>query len=138
LLQTGGAAKAEIGLYLQGAWTWLRTGSSLEPGVFHHVVGTYDLNDGLHIYFDGEPDDGEGSAGAKPGKIDETPDEGIVVGHNYGLGGRWWDGEIDDVVIYNRALSADEVAQLFESPPVSAAVEPGDKLAATWGWMKNY
>lgn len=69
LLQTGGAAKAEIGLYLLGAWTWLRTGNSLEKGVFHHVVGTYDLEDGLHIYFDGELNDGEGSVGAKPGEI---------------------------------------------------------------------
>jgi len=138
LLQTGGVAKAEIGLHLGGAWTWLRTGKSLEAGVFHHVVGTYDLNNGLHIYFDGEPDDGEGSAGAKAGEIDETPDEAIVIGHNYSHAGRWWDGVIDEVVIYNRALSADEVAQLFESPPVSAGVEPGGKLAATWGWIRSY
>ena len=138
LLQTGGAAKAEIDLYLGGAWTWLRTGNSLEPDVFHHVVGTYNLDDGLHIYFDGELDDGEGSAGAKPGQIDETPDEGVVIGHNYSLAGRFWDGVIDEVVIYNRALSADEVAQLFLAPPVSAPVEPGGKLATTWGSIRDY
>jgi len=135
LLQTGGDSKAEVGLYLQGAWTWLRTTSSLEPGVFHHVVGTYDQDNGLHIYFDGKLDDGDGSAGAKAGAIDETPNEGIVIGHNYGLAGRFWDGDIDEVVIYNRALSADEVAELFVNPP-SAAVEPQNKLASTWAWLK--
>jgi hypothetical protein len=138
LLQTGGAAKAEIGVHLLGAWTWLRTGDSLEKGVFHHVVGTYDLENGLHIYFDGKLNDGEGSAGVKTGKIDETPDEAIVIGHNYSHAGRWWDGVIDEVVIYNRALSADEVAELFASSLSELmAVEPEDKLAATWGRMKS-
>jgi hypothetical protein len=137
LLQTGGASKAEVGLYLQGAWTWLRTGNSLEPGVFHHVVGTYDLENGLHLYFDGVLDDGEGSAGAKAGEIDAVPDEGVVIGHNYSMADRWWDGEIDEVVIYNRALSADEVAELFaDSLSSTMAVEPEDKLAATWGRIK--
>ncbi|MFQ6039766.1 MAG: LamG domain-containing protein [Candidatus Poribacteria bacterium] len=138
LLQTGGAAKAEIGLYLSGAWTWLRTSSSLEPKAFHHVVGTYDQKNGLHIYFDGAIDDGEGSAGAKAGPIDETPDEGVVIGHNYNFAGRWWDGIIDEVVIYNRALSEDEVKELFLAPPVSAAVRAMGKLATTWGHLKNY
>jgi len=137
LLHTGGAAKAEIGLYFQGAWTYLRTADSLEPKVFHHVAGTYDQVNGLHIYFDGKLNDGAGSAGAKPGKIDEAPEEGVVVGHNYGLAGRWWDGIIDEVVIYNRVLSEDEIAELFKAPPVSIAVEPGDKLAITWGEAKT-
>ena len=137
LMQTGGASKAEIGLYLGGAWTWLRSTDSLEPNVFHHVVGVYDLKDGLHIYFDGKLNDGEGSAGAKPAKIDETTDEGIFIGHNYSLAGRFWDGIIDEVAIYNRALSAAEVEQLFKAPPVSSAVDSSGKLAVTWGKMKN-
>ncbi len=137
LMQTGGASKAEVGFWLGGAWIWLRSSASLEPKVFHQVVGVYDLTNGLHIYFDGELNDGEGSAGAKPAKIDENPEEGVVVGHNYGLAGRFWDGIIDEVAIYNRALSADEVAQLFIAPPVSSAVESSGKLAVTWGKMKN-
>jgi hypothetical protein len=137
LLQTGGASKAEIGLFLGGAWTWLRTGNSLEPDVFHHIVGVYDLDNGLHIYFDGELNDGEGSAGVKPGPIDEAPDEGVVIGHNYSYEGRFWDGAIDEVIIYNRALSENEVAQIFLEPPVSAAVEAAGKLAVTWGKIKE-
>ena len=137
LMHTGGDSKAEIGLYLGGAWTWLRTNQSLEKGVFHHIVGVYDQDDGLHMYFDGELDDGEGSAGAVLGPIDEPPGENIAIGHNYGYDGRFWDGEIDEVVVYNRALSADEVAELFLAPPVSAAVEPQSKLAVTWGQVKE-
>ena len=137
LLQTGGDSKAEMGLMLGGAWTWLRTSTSLESDVFHQIVGTYDLKNGLHIYFDGKLDDGEGSAGAKPGPIDEAPNEAIAVGHNYGFDGRFWDGEIDEVVIYNRAISEDEVAELFENPPVSAAVSSKDKITSTWALIKS-
>jgi hypothetical protein len=61
----------------------------------------------------------------------------FIIGHNYGLAGRFWDGVIDEVVIYNRALSADEFAQIFKDPPVSAAVESADKLATTWGEVKE-
>ena len=51
----------------------------------------------------------------------------------------WWDGVIDEIVIYNRALSADEVAELFAKPlSESMAVESDDKLATTWGRIKNY
>lgn len=138
LMQTGGASKAEIGLFLGGAWTWIRSGNALEPDVYHQVVGVFDMEEGLHIYFDGQLDDGEGSIGAKAAEIDDAPDEGIVIGHNYNLAGRFWDGAIDEVMIYNRALSADEVAQLFETPLSDAmAVEAAGKLASAWGRVKN-
>lgn len=68
---------------------------------------------------------------------DEDPKrEGIVIGHNYSFDDRWWDGVIDEVVIYNRALSADEVAQLFKSPPI-LAVQRNKRLTTTWGYLKR-
>lgn len=138
LLQTGGAACGEIGLYFAGAWTWLRTVQSLEKTKFHHVVGTYDQKEGLHIYYDGKLDDGAGSAGAKKGKIDSNTPEGLVIGHNYGLAGRFWDGVIDEVVLYNRALTAEEVAELYQNPlSLFLAVSPKGKLVTAWGRLKE-
>jgi len=137
LLQTGGAACGEIGIYFAGAWTWLRTVHSLERDKFHHVVGTYDQKEGLHIYYDGKLDDGAGSAGAKKGKLDPNTPEGLVIGHNYGLAGRFWDGVIDEVVLYNRALTAAEVAELYKNPPVTQPVAPRGKLATEWGRIKQ-
>ena len=138
LLQTGAnpaSPLGEMGLYLGGAWTWVQTVKPLDEE-FHHVVGTFDADDGYHIYFDGEMNDGAG--GADKGIIDTDPaEEGVVIGHNYGYADRWWDGIIDEVVIYNRALSEDEVAQLFEAPPIAAAVYYKDKLSTTWGKLKN-
>jgi len=45
-------------------------------------------------------------------------------------------GVIDEVSVYERALSADEVEQNFDAGALKTAVEPADKLAATWGSAK--
>jgi hypothetical protein len=136
LLQTGGVSLGEFGLYFKGAWTCAQTKKTLEKGVFHHLVGTYDQKNGMHIYYDGKVDESLNQGPKDMGTIDVAPNEGIVIGHNYGLAGRFWDGVIDEVVIYNRALSADEVTQLFKAPPI-AAVEYAGKLATTWGEVKS-
>ncbi|MBM3214027.1 LamG domain-containing protein [Candidatus Poribacteria bacterium] len=133
---TGGASCAEIGLYLAGAWVWLRTVEPLEKAKFHHIVAVCDLKNGLHIYYDGKLDDGAGSAGAKPAKIDPAPGENLGIGHNYNLAGRFWVGVIDEVAVYNRALSEAEVAQLYKTPPMAQGIAPKGKLAAIWSQMK--
>ena len=54
---------------------------------------------------------------------------------------RFFKGIIDEVAIYNRALSAEEVKQNMEAqgvpePPEGTAVEPVGKLALIWGVIK--
>lgn len=138
LLQTGASTTAplgEMGLYIKGAWTWSQTKEPLDKS-FHHLVGTYDAKTGYIMYLDGKQSSGPNS-GPALGKIDEDPNrEGIVIGHNYSFDNRWWDGIIDEVVVYNRALSAEEVAQLYNSPPI-LAVQRINKLATTWGSLKR-
>jgi hypothetical protein len=49
----------------------------------------------------------------------------------------WFDGYIDEVAVYNRDLSEDEVAANFDAEANTAtAVQPTDKLAHTWGRIK--
>ena len=48
----------------------------------------------------------------------------------------FFDGIIDEVAIYNRALSADEIKELMSAPP--AAVRAAGKLATTWGGIKKF
>jgi len=43
-----------------------------------------------------------------------TPDTSFVIGTNGG-GGNFFDGKVDDVRIYNRALSATEIKQLYNA-----------------------
>lgn len=48
----------------------------------------------------------------------------------------YWDGLIDEVAIWNRALSEDEINQLMKGLPLE--VLPAGKLSTTWAQIKSY
>ena len=50
------------------------------------------------------------------------------------------DGIIDDIIIWDRALSEDEVADLASGkrPDKALAVKAEDKLTTTWRKVKSY
>lgn len=137
-LQTRAAATLETYYDVAGVRVWTSSTSSIEPDVFHHVAGIYSDADGFSVYFDGVLEAGanSGNIGTR-GELNSPPAEGIVIGYCYNTQvDRWWDGTIDEVVVYNRALSEDEMVELFEGSPV-VQVEPRTKLAATWGEIKR-
>ena len=47
-----------------------------------------------------------------------------------------FEGIIDDVAIWNRALTVDEIAEMMGNGIPALAVEPGGKLATVWGAIK--
>lgn len=108
-------------------------GGSIEYGTdrWQHIAGTYDGSD-MRIYIDGE----EVGNLAWSDQI-FVHEEGMSVGA--GSFGReaaaMFAGTIDEVAVYSRGLSADEIGQLMSGPLV-AAVDPAEKLAATWGEIK--
>ena len=88
-------------------WQAANSDSELPLNEWHHVCGTYDLQNGGRIYIDGVLD------GTNPDTGGITLDEyNVYIGNNSQNPDRYWDGLIDEVVIYNRALSAGEVAYL--------------------------
>jgi hypothetical protein len=137
LLQQGNTGMGELGLFIGGAWLCSQTKGVLEKGAFHHIVATYDQKDGEHIYYDGKIDEALNQAPKGVGLIDVSSEDAIGIGHNYGMAGRYYDGILDEVVIYNRALSEAEVAALFKAPIPGAAVELSGKLATAWGDIKQ-
>jgi hypothetical protein len=78
---------------------------------WHHVCGTYDTTNGATLYVDGVVDKvTPDSVG-----IDQNTNDVWIGGNNGDTGWkpyRLFDGMIDEVKIYHRALSADEVAAL--------------------------
>jgi hypothetical protein len=84
--------------------------SQLYPGTWHHVVAKRDST-GLSIYIDGQLDNTEASS-------PRNADSNVPV--KFGFIDTWvpgdfnMDGNIDDVRIYNRALSSSEVAALYD------------------------
>jgi hypothetical protein len=72
-------------------------------GEWHHATGTYDGSN-LKFYLDGEVV----ATLAHVGSI-ETREHPVTMGTNSEAGGRFYDGALDEGVIYDRALSAGEV-----------------------------
>jgi hypothetical protein len=96
-------------------------------GEWHHLVAVVTVSE-LQLYLDGEFLNSIAFAGpiASDGpetEIGRASDGGFI-------------GLIDEVAIYDRALSEGEIKQVFQSEGV-AAVNPNSKLAICWGEIKE-
>ena len=93
--------------------------ASLTSGVWHHIAGTYD-GARLRLYVDGQP---YGSPLPHIGKISPMlAGSFVAIGSEDGrtgfpncVGSRYFDGLIDEVSIYNRALSNLEISAIYKS-----------------------
>ena len=75
-------------------------------GEWHHVAGTYDGSQ-VKLYVDGALEDYIDCAGPI-----ETDSSHVCIGEEYDRTYRYYDGLIDDVRIYNRALEPEDIAAL--------------------------
>ena len=99
----------------------------LEADEWYHIAGVSDP-DGAFGYVDGLED--AVFAGFEVPDNDTTLRIGRAHTDNYG-----YIGVIDEVAIYDRALSADEIEQNFASEGL-AVTSSTDKLPITWGKIK--
>ena len=119
-------------------------GPVVSLGDWHHVVAVYNGSQNDTIYLNGEMvtsadlggapdlvDTNAGAIGSNPGIL---PGPHETADGKPGDPGEFFEGLIDDVGLYNRALSADEVAQNFLA---TVAVEPAGKLTSTWADIKS-
>jgi Concanavalin A-like lectin/glucanases superfamily len=98
---------------------WIRTttddslaASFSAAGSWAHVVGVFN-NDVMRVYINGAlaagPTNHTGSGG-----ISAHSNGGIQIGRYGPTFGQYFNGKIDDVRVYSRALSADEIKQLYQ------------------------
>jgi len=90
--------------------------NAYQTSTWQHVVLTWDGSDGAHkIYLNGS-DATSGTAGTLTGTTG-TATSNLTVGDETDLFANFrnWAGTIDQVIIYNRALTADEVSALNNS-----------------------
>jgi hypothetical protein len=107
-------------------WLAVRSANEVPLGEWHHVTVTIDTIDGAKIYLDGvlegtNPDTGGITVGDFP----------VFIGENSQATGRFWDGLIDDVQIYDRVLSAEEISQLSGNILANGGFEDG--VVEPWG-----
>jgi len=107
----------------------------VDDGEWHHIGWVYDgtMN---YLYLDGEVDATEENSGQIT--VSSYP---LYIGDNSQATGRFWTGLIDDVMIYNRALTQDEVQRVMQSSagayPQASGPTPadGEIHADTWVTM---
>ena len=80
----------------------------LVQGEWRHVIYTYQSNGTVEFYFDGQPDSSHGG----------IPNQQIVMGgRSIGQWNsqRWVEAMLDDVMIYGRALTAEEAKDVYDA-----------------------
>jgi hypothetical protein len=123
------------------------TSSGLSPGIYgsteleletwYHIAGTYD-GEMMKLYIDGveeqdlKSDVAADVDGAWSGDI-AAPADQLQLKYS----AETYIGAMDEIVIFNRALSADEIGLLAQGWEASMAVDYHDKLSNTWGGIKS-
>ena len=111
----------------------------LSDGNWHHIAFVVEdaADTRINIYMDGQSQD---VVVGKGNKLDNFIPfvEPVYIGaaNNRGNVERHFPGVIDEVRIYDRPLSEDEVKRNFQSK-VGLSVEPTDKLSIVWGELKT-
>ena len=111
----------------------------LSDGKWHHIVfGIVDTEKSeVSVYMDGEPQEIiVGDAKKLDTFIPFVEPVYIGAANNRGNVERHFPGIIDEVRIYDRPLTADEVTRNFESK-IGLSVQAAEKLPIVWGTLKT-
>jgi hypothetical protein len=104
----------------------LNSAAGISASAWHHIVATYDEII-MKIYIDGVFSASQAYAAAI-----NTSGTALNIGTYYGSSNSF-DGKIDDVRIYNRALSASEVLNLYNSGPTNPFINATNQPVASTG-----
>jgi hypothetical protein len=112
-LRTGGHHQYEACHNSNGVSGCLTTGFNVSPGVWSSIAVTWNAATGdWKMYLNGSP----GSYTGKMYSLGATPEDGMIAIGRDSSQNRWYfNGIIDDVRIFNRALSASEIAALYDT-----------------------
>lgn len=121
------------GFIYQGGWPMANGATAAEADQWYFAAMTYDSTD-IKVYVNGELD---GTAGA-PGGI-QFQDAPFWFGGAPADPGQAWflKGILDEVEIWNRAMTEEEVMEVYQNPPISSPVDSKGKLATRWGDLKS-
>jgi hypothetical protein len=103
--------KLRMRLKAGGTTTTLIAGSgNLTAGEWYHAVATYDGSN-MRLYLEKQ----EVGSVAKTGTIDVSSSVSVWLGNNPGTSNQGFDGLMDDIRIYDRALTPAEITILYDN-----------------------
>lgn len=110
-----------------GGSRWISVGQKLIPGEWYHIMGTYDGSE-AKCYLNGIEKNKMNMS-----NINSSPDP-FFIGQDGWI--NVFNGIVDEVRIYNRALSKDEVIRNYNAKS-QLSIESKGKISITWGEIKN-
>lgn len=128
-----------------GTEGWFATDNVISTGTWYHVAL---MGDGTQMwaFVNGEDVTGLSGQGGMntPGPYQVFEGQPVEIGVGRGVDGQagndtYFNGIIDEVLIYDRMLDEDELQQLVEGASVASelAVDPAAKLTTTWANIKR-
>jgi hypothetical protein len=103
----------------QTNWTQNIPDIDLSGNIWHHVVSIYDQNV-MKIYFDGLLVSTKNTAQQL---MNACSDSDLLFGRGWQNFPLWYEGKLDDVAIWNRALDSTEIAALYNSSTSTATIQ---------------
>jgi hypothetical protein len=98
---------------------------TLNDNEWHHYVGIMDVST-QKIYIDGVLIDSWNLTGSMSGCVGGD----LLLGRGWASYPLWYDGLLDDLAIFNRALSQQEITELYNSSPISATTQPNTTISS--------
>lgn len=133
IMDNGGATSTGRGLILEtgsGYIVWQQANgtsgqstaitsasNSYNDGNWHHVVGTIDSNRVMKLYIDGNVESSTPTANSSA----SSPLYTLEIGRRASLNSQYFNGSIDQVRIYDKSLSSDEVSILYNETTSTAS-----------------
>ncbi len=100
--------------------------ASVRDMKWHHAVVVFDRSGNMTGYVDGNVGSSPSNISAAVGSM--TVAQNLMIGQYSNGGGDYFNGTLDDVRVYNRALSADEIIQLYNQSSDSTPDIPVEEV----------
>jgi hypothetical protein len=103
--------------------------TAIMTDTWYHVAGVYNGEE-RRIYINGRFDAGQMVSREIP-----TNDQPVTIG-GWGTPGRYFSGSIDEAALFRRALSAEQIGELYNNPGRLSGNEPG--LVGYWDFNGDH
>ena len=129
----GGNSIIKVGMNTDGGKTAFESSNDIQTTEWQHVAMVWESGADIKLYIDGVEDIPTDVEATVNGVTDGLPT--VIIGKAAKDAGGGWDGLIDDVYIYEEALSEGDIIKVMDGGVLS--VDAGGKLATLWGKIKK-
>jgi hypothetical protein len=113
-------------------WAWIESSQAVTDGEWHHVAFVFNKPTS-YFYIDGVYDD-NGTYPSFDHDLNNTAENVYLgAGNNNGTIMNFFDGSLDDITIWDRALTQEEIQSNMSTPPTGS--EPG--LVGYWNFNEG-